>query len=117
MRRSFLQTATVLGLPSAIGPFAIDKYLPALPSIGKSLGASVSDVQASLTAFFMALALGQIIYGPVSDMHGRAQSAAVLRYCAVRSGQRARVRVTRAGKDLFGTANLDPNGQSQAAQL
>ena len=71
MRRSFLQTATVLGLLSAIGPFAIDKYLPALPSIGKSLGASVSDVQASLTVFFMALALGQIIYGPVSDMVGR----------------------------------------------
>ena len=71
MRRSFLQTATVLGLLSAIGPFAIDMYLPALPSIGKSLGASVSDVQASLTVFFIALALGQIIYGPVSDMVGR----------------------------------------------
>ena len=71
MRRSFLQTATVLGLLSAIGPFAIDMYLPALPSIGKSLGASVADVQASLTVFFIALALGQIIYGPVSDMVGR----------------------------------------------
>jgi DHA1 family bicyclomycin/chloramphenicol resistance-like MFS transporter len=71
MRPNFLRTAVVLGLLSAIGPFAIDMYLPALPSIGKSLGASVGAVQASLMAFFIALGLGQVIYGPVSDMFGR----------------------------------------------
>ena len=64
-------TALVLGLLSAIGPFAIDMYLPALPSIGQSLGASVSAVQASLMAFFVSLGIGQIVYGPVSDMVGR----------------------------------------------
>ncbi|RYX92746.1 MAG: Bcr/CflA family efflux MFS transporter [Comamonadaceae bacterium] len=63
--------ALVLGLLSAIGPFAIDMYLPALPTIGKTLGASVSAVQASLMAFFISLGVGQIIYGPVSDMVGR----------------------------------------------
>ena len=31
----FLRTALVLGLLPAIGPFAIDMYLPALPSIGQ----------------------------------------------------------------------------------
>ncbi len=71
MKTSFFGTALVLGLLSAIGPFAIDMYLPALPSIGQSLGASMSAVQASLMAFFIALGLGQIIYGPVSDMVGR----------------------------------------------
>ena len=71
MSRSFVQTAIVLGLLSAIGPFAIDMYLPALPSIGQSLGASVSAVQASLMAFFIAMGLGQVIYGPASDMLGR----------------------------------------------
>ena len=35
----FLRVAIVLGLLSAIGPFAIDMYLPALPSIGKDLAA------------------------------------------------------------------------------
>ena len=35
----FFRIALVLGLLSAIGPFAIDMYLPALPSIGASLGA------------------------------------------------------------------------------
>jgi DHA1 family bicyclomycin/chloramphenicol resistance-like MFS transporter len=71
MKNSFLGTALVLGLLSAIGPFAIDMYLPALPSIGQSLGASMGAVQASLMAFFISLGVGQIIYGPVSDMVGR----------------------------------------------
>lgn len=71
MTSHFLRTALVLGLLSAIGPFAIDMYLPALPSIGQSLGASTGAVQASLMAFFISLGIGQIIYGPVSDMVGR----------------------------------------------
>lgn len=71
MNRAFVQTAVVLGLLSAIGPFAIDMYLPALPSIGQSLGTSVPAVQASLMAFFIAMGLGQVVYGPASDMLGR----------------------------------------------
>lgn len=71
MNTNFLRTALVLGLLSAIGPFAVDMYLPALPSIGQSLGASMGAVQASLMAFFISLGLGQIVYGPVSDMLGR----------------------------------------------
>lgn len=63
--------ALVLGLLSAIGPFAIDMYLPALPAIGASLSADVGAVQWSLTAFFLALGVGQLAYGPVSDMAGR----------------------------------------------
>jgi DHA1 family bicyclomycin/chloramphenicol resistance-like MFS transporter len=71
MANNFLRTALILGLLQAIGPFAIDMYLPALPSIGQSLNASMSAVQASLMAFFISLGIGQIIYGPVSDMMGR----------------------------------------------
>ena len=71
MTSHFFKTALVLGLLSAIGPFAIDMYLPALPSIGRSLGASMTAVQTSLMAFFISLAIGQIIYGPLSDMYGR----------------------------------------------
>jgi DHA1 family bicyclomycin/chloramphenicol resistance-like MFS transporter len=48
----FLQVAIVLGLLSAIGPFAIDMYLPALPSIGKDLTADPTTVQMTLLAFF-----------------------------------------------------------------
>ncbi len=71
MNTHFFKNALVLGLLSAIGPFAIDMYLPALPSIGQSLGVSMSAVQASLMAFFISLGIGQIIYGPISDMVGR----------------------------------------------
>ena len=71
MKTDFLKTALVLGLLSAIGPFAVDMYLPALPSIGQSLGASMSAVQASLMVFFISLGVGQLIYGPLSDMLGR----------------------------------------------
>ncbi|TDP75005.1 multidrug effflux MFS transporter [Roseateles toxinivorans] len=71
MTSRFFKIALVLGLLSAIGPFAIDMYLPALPAIGASLGANSSGVQMSLTAFFLSLGLGQLLYGPVSDMVGR----------------------------------------------
>ena len=66
-----LRMALILGLLSAIGPFAIDMYLPALPAIGQSLNAHVAPVQWSLTVFFLALGVGQVVYGPVSDMLGR----------------------------------------------
>ncbi|VWX63378.1 MFS transporter, DHA1 family, bicyclomycin/chloramphenicol resistance protein [Burkholderiales bacterium 8X] len=68
---SFFKLALVLGLLSAIGPFAIDMYLPALPEIGASLGAGIGPVQMSLTAFFISLGVGQLFYGPISDMFGR----------------------------------------------
>ncbi|QPF73812.1 multidrug effflux MFS transporter [Roseateles sp. DAIF2] len=67
----FIKIALVLGLLSAIGPFAIDMYLPALPAIGQSLGADMAQVQMSLTAFFISIGAGQLLYGPVADMVGR----------------------------------------------
>ena len=66
METRFLRNAITLGLLSAIGPFAIDMYLPALPDIGRSLHADTGAVQMSLTVFFIALSLGQSVYGPLS---------------------------------------------------
>jgi MFS transporter, DHA1 family, multidrug resistance protein len=71
METRFLRNAITLGLLSAIGPFAIDMYLPALPDIGRNLHADTGAVQMSLTVFFIALSLGQSVYGPLSDMIGR----------------------------------------------
>lgn len=71
MRARFLQIAITLGLLSAIGPFAIDMYLPSLPSIGHSLAASPGAVQMSLTVFFAALAVGQLLCGSLADVYGR----------------------------------------------
>lgn len=71
MSARLLRTALVLGFLSAIGPFAIDMYLPALPTIAKDLHASETAVQMSLMVFFLATALMQLICGPFSDIYGR----------------------------------------------
>ncbi|MCX5481430.1 multidrug effflux MFS transporter [Kaistia geumhonensis] len=71
MNSSLVRFAVVLGLLSAIGPFAIDMYLPALPTIGADFGAGIGQVQMSLMVFFVALGAGQLVYGPFSDMFGR----------------------------------------------
>ncbi|MCR6636771.1 multidrug effflux MFS transporter [Devosia sp.] len=71
MNPTILRAALVLGLLSAIGPFAIDMYLPALPAIGADLGADTAGVQMSLMAFMAAIAVCQLFYGPISDMVGR----------------------------------------------
>ena len=71
MTGSFWRTALVLGLLSAVGPFAIDMYLPAMPAIGSSLNASVVAVQGTLTLYFLAFGVSQLIYGPIADRYGR----------------------------------------------
>ena len=68
---NFLRNAVVLGLLSAVGPFAIDMYLPALPTIAADLKATTGATQMTLMAFFVAFGICQIVYGPASDMIGR----------------------------------------------
>jgi len=67
----FTRNAIVLGLLSAVGPFAIDMYLPALPAIAADLHTTTSATQMTLTMFFVAFGLCQIAYGPLSDVYGR----------------------------------------------
>ncbi|WP_055045121.1 multidrug effflux MFS transporter [Devosia sp. A16] len=71
MNAKLIRMAIVLGLLSVIGPVAIDMYLPALPEIGGQLGVADASVQLSLMSFMAAFAVGQLFYGPVSDMVGR----------------------------------------------
>ena len=71
MNVGFLRIAIVLGLISAIGPFAIDMYLPALPTIGAELQASAMAVQMSLVVVFLSFAVGPLVVGPLADIHGR----------------------------------------------
>jgi DHA1 family bicyclomycin/chloramphenicol resistance-like MFS transporter len=71
MNAQLVRAAIVLGLLSVIGPLAIDMYLPALPAISRDLNASAATVQQSLMAFMLAFAVGQLVYGPLSDMFGR----------------------------------------------
>src|SRR5207237_9411704 len=71
MISTYARNAIVLGLLAAVGPFAIDMYLPALPTIAADLHATTAATQMTLMSFFVAFGLCQIAYGPVSDMVGR----------------------------------------------
>jgi MFS transporter, DHA1 family, multidrug resistance protein len=63
--------AIILGALTAIGPLAIDMYLPALPAIAQDLAVPIAAVQRSLPAYFIGISVGQAIYGPLSDRLGR----------------------------------------------
>lgn len=71
MSGNLARTAVVLGLMAAVGPLAIDMYLPALPGIGTDLNSGIAATQMTLTAFFLAFGVFQMGYGPLSDQFGR----------------------------------------------
>ncbi|MCB9672892.1 MAG: multidrug effflux MFS transporter [Alphaproteobacteria bacterium] len=61
----------LLGALAAMGPASIDLYLPAFGAIATDLHAGPDRVQATLSAYFVGLAAGQLVVGPLSDRLGR----------------------------------------------
>nr|WP_221445896.1 multidrug effflux MFS transporter [Lipingzhangella halophila] len=70
-RRSVVLLVFVLGVLSATSSLATDLYLPAFPDIAADLNATESQIQLTLTAVMVGLALGQLVIGPLSDRWGR----------------------------------------------
>lgn len=68
--RSLWREGLILGALVVPGPFAVDMFLPAMPDIAGDLGASVAATQLTLTAYFIAFGLAQMLYGPWSDAAG-----------------------------------------------
>jgi DHA1 family bicyclomycin/chloramphenicol resistance-like MFS transporter len=79
---TFALTA-LLALLTGLGPLSTDLYLPSMTDIGRSLAASPAQVQFTLSSYLIGIGLGQILYGPVSDRHGRKRVllAALGLYC------------------------------------
>ena len=71
MRNSEAYLLVVIGVVSAFGPFLTDFYLPALPALARWFEAPASLVQLSLTVSMVGLAVGQLLFGPLSDKYGR----------------------------------------------
>jgi len=67
----FGSLAFTLAMLSMMGPFSIDTYLPSLPSISQSLGATSTQVQQTVTAFLVFFAFMSLWHGAISDAFGR----------------------------------------------
>lgn len=61
----------ILGALSAFGPLSIDMYLPGLPALLTDFNTGASQIQLTLSACLIGLAVGQLVAGPISDTFGR----------------------------------------------
>ncbi len=68
---SHLYLAILLGMTVALGPLALDAYLPAFPDIADGLGIDHGHVGLTLSAYVTTLGLAQLVGGPLSDRYGR----------------------------------------------
>lgn len=70
-RNSKLFILIFLGMLTAFGPFVTDMYLPTLPAMSQFFNTSSSFIQLGLTTSMIGLAVGQLLFGPLSDKYGR----------------------------------------------
>ncbi|WP_459614785.1 Bcr/CflA family multidrug efflux MFS transporter [Bordetella sp. 2513F-2] len=71
LSRSLPGWLVLMGALTAIGPFSIDMYLPAFPTIASSLDVTRGEVERTLAAYLIGMAMAQIVYGPLADRYGR----------------------------------------------
>ncbi|NIJ41858.1 DHA1 family bicyclomycin/chloramphenicol resistance-like MFS transporter [Parvibaculum indicum] len=70
-RHNMLLFVVILGALTAFGALSIDMYLPAFPAIKDDLQTTAGAVQRTLAVFFLGMAVGQPVLGPLSDRYGR----------------------------------------------
>jgi MFS transporter, DHA1 family, multidrug resistance protein len=56
---------------SAVGPLALNIFMPSLPGLQNYFGVSYATAQLTLTLYLIGMAVCQLIYGPLSDRYGR----------------------------------------------
>jgi len=61
----------LLAMVTISGTLAMHMFVPALPDAARSLGVGSAAVQAAIGVYIVGLALGQLVYGPLSDALGR----------------------------------------------
>jgi len=68
---SSLWFIVLLGVLIALPALGTDLYVPALPLLAQALGGDADSAQFTLTTYFIGLAAGQLLWGPLSDRFGR----------------------------------------------
>ena len=71
MRLNARRVALLVATNTALAPFAIDAYLPAMPALADTVGASIHHTELSISLFLFGFAIGQLVGGPMSDRLGR----------------------------------------------
>jgi len=71
LRPGTLALTMLLAMLTALGPLTMDMYLPSLPDIARVLGAPTARVQLTVPSYLIGFAVGQMIYGLLSDRYGR----------------------------------------------
>jgi len=71
MKQNNFLIILILGALETVTPFSIDMYLPSFSEIAADLGTNTARVALSLSSYFVAMAIGQIFYGPFLDRFGR----------------------------------------------
>jgi DHA1 family bicyclomycin/chloramphenicol resistance-like MFS transporter len=61
----------LLTLITFSGTFAMHMFVPALPDAARALGATIGEMQLTMSVYIFGLAAGQLVYGPLSDRFGR----------------------------------------------
>lgn len=61
----------LIALLSMIAQMSTDMYLPALPTMTEHYGTTQALTSQTVTVFFVAMAIGMLLIGPMSDKYGR----------------------------------------------
>lgn len=61
----------ILVAMTGLGPFTMQVLIPSLPGLVQTLSTTTAAVQLTLTLYLLGTAVGQLVYGPLSDRYGR----------------------------------------------
>jgi DHA1 family bicyclomycin/chloramphenicol resistance-like MFS transporter len=61
----------IVGSLTTISPFATDMYLSSFPTLARLFHTGPGEVQATLSAYIVGMAMGQAVFGPLADRFGR----------------------------------------------